>query len=65
MEIKFILIKNISKILIYDISGKLIKHKNNFNNNFIDLSEFNSTFYIVKAVDINENYTTKKIFLNQ
>ena len=23
--------KNISKILIYDISGKLIKHKNNFN----------------------------------
>ena len=57
--------KNISKVLIYDISGKLIKHKNNFNNNFIDLSELNSAFYIVKAVDINENYTTKKIYLNQ
>ena len=57
--------KNISKVLIYNISGKLVKHKNNFNNNFIDLSELNSAFYIVKAVDINENYTTKKIFLNQ
>ena len=56
--------KNISKILINDISGKLIKYKNNLNKNVIDLSEYNSGIYIVKAVDINENYTTKKIFLH-
>ena len=35
----------------------------NFNNNFIDLSEFN-LLYIVKAVDINK-ITQQKIFLNQ
>ncbi len=56
--------KSISKILIFDISGKLIEYKNNLNKNVIDLSEYNSNFYIVKAVDINGNYKTKKIFLH-
>lgn len=55
---------DISKILIFDISGRLIKYKNNLNKNVIDLSEYNSNFYIVKAVDVNGNYKTKKIFLH-
>ncbi len=57
--------KNISKILIYDISGKLIDHKNSLSKNVIDLSDYNSAFYIVKAIDIHHNYTTKKIFLHK
>ena len=42
--------KKISKILIYDITGKLINHQNNL------------AFYRIKALNINGNYILKKYF---
>tara|TARA_B100001093_G_scaffold519927_1_gene611485 strand:- start:77258 stop:77509 length:252 start_codon:yes stop_codon:yes gene_type:complete len=50
------------KILIYDITSKLINHQNNLNKNTIYLSENNSAFYRIKVLNINKNYILKKYF---
>ena len=49
----------IERIKIYDLTGKLIIHKIEFNDNKIDLSKYSNEIYIIKITADEKTFTTR------
>jgi len=54
----------ISKVLIFDVTGKNILKENNIKNNSLNISNLNSGIYFIKILDSNNYKTTRKLIIN-
>jgi len=55
---------NISKVLIFDVTGKIVLKRNSIENNSLNISNLNTGIYLLKIFDINNNNITRKLIKN-
>tara|TARA_R110002072_G_scaffold299855_1_gene475955 strand:+ start:152 stop:1573 length:1422 start_codon:yes stop_codon:yes gene_type:complete len=57
-------LNKISKISIFEITGKRVIEVSNLTNNKVNISQLNAGIYLVKAQDENNNISTKKLVID-
>jgi len=56
-------INAVSKVQIFDITGKQVLEDSTLTNNQVNISALNTGLYLVKMFDINNNNSTKKLII--